>query len=270
MDYEKINIKFTIQKDEPIDIKALADALLALNNSIDEYIYLTQGASGIKTTLKSVEKGSDIFNLLVCGSLMFNELLPSINAYFEFFNNIKNISKKSVDEIKNDKLLTKNTLENIEKIVNLAEQKDLNLSLVYNDYKDCVIINQENKEFFKQGIDTAKKIKNYEDKELRHFENVLIKMKEVKESERIVRDKAICDDIVQGKAISAEIVDKEAKELINKNPFDNYYLVDLSVHKIDGFIKLYRITKLHNIIPKDKKEVQWQHKKLRIFVKVKI
>lgn len=87
---ENVNIRFTIQKDNPIDIKTLSNALLALNNSIDEYIYITQGTSGIKTTLKSVEKGSDVFNLVVCGTLMFGELLSNINAYFEFFNNIKN------------------------------------------------------------------------------------------------------------------------------------------------------------------------------------
>lgn len=251
---ENVNIRFTIQKDNPIDIKTLSNALLALNNSIDEYIYITQGTSGIKTTLKSVEKGSDVFNLVVCGALMFGELLPNINAYFEFFNNIKNIGKKSVEEIKKDKTLTKSNLDNLESILALAEQKDLNLSITYNDYKDCVIVNQENKDAYKQGIATAKQIKNYEDKEQKHFQNVLIRMKEVKDSERIVKDKAICDDIVPNKAISMEIVDKEAKELINKNPFDNYYLVDLSVHKIDGLVKLYRITALHSIIPKDTKE----------------
>ncbi|KEA46551.1 hypothetical protein CR66_01550 [Campylobacter mucosalis] len=77
-------------------------------------------------------------------------------------------------------------------------------------------------------------------------------MKEVKDSERIVKDKAICDDIIPGKAVSTEIVDKDAKELINKNPFDNYYLVNLSVHKANGVVKLYRITALHSIIPKTK------------------
>lgn len=220
---ENVNIRFATQKDNPIDIKTLSNALLALNNSIDEYICITQGTSGIKTTLKSVEKGSDVFNLVICGALMFGELLPNINAYFEFFNNIKNIGKKSVDEIKDDKLLTKNDLENLESILlALTEQKDLSVSIIYNDYKECVIINQENKDAYKQDIATAKQIKNYEDKEQKHFQNVLIRMKEVKDSERIVKDKAICDDIIPNKAISTEIVDKEAKELINKNPFNNY------------------------------------------------
>lgn len=251
---ENVDIKLIIQKDEPIELKALSSAFLALESSIDEYAYITQGASEIKTTLKSVEKGSDVFSLVISGALMFGELLACVNTYFEFFSNIKNIDKKSIEDIKNDPLLTKTSLDNIEKIINLAEQKGTSITLNYNEFKDCLIINQENKNLYKQGIATARQIRNYEDKEQRHFQNVLIRMKEVKDSERIVKDKAICDDIVINKAISTEIVDKEAKELINKNPFDNYYLVDLSVHKIDGVVKLYRITALHSIIPKDRKE----------------
>ncbi len=184
--------------------------------------------------------------------VMFGEALPMINAYFEFFNNLKNIGKRSVDNIKEDKFLTKSSLDDAENIVNLAGQSGVSVMINYNNYKDCIIINQENKAAYKHGIATARQIKDFDNMQRHEFKNVLVNMKEVKDSERIVKDKAVCDDVMPGKAVWTEIIDREAKELINKNPFDNYYLVDLSVHKMDGVIKLYRITALHSIIPKEK------------------
>ncbi|QKF62944.1 hypothetical protein CMCT_0805 [Campylobacter mucosalis] len=249
---EQIPIKVTIERDQPLDIATFSKALLSLNNAVDEYVSLSSGTSGIKATLNGVEKGSDIIYILITGAVMFDTLLPTINGYFEFFNNIKNIGKKSVDDIKEDRFLTSTALDDMENIINLANQSGVSVTINYNNYKDCMIINQENKESYAKGVATARQIKDFESKEQRYFENVLIRMKEVKDSERIVKDKAICDDIIPGKAVSTEIVDKDAKELINKNPFDNYYLVNLSVHKANGVVKLYRITALHSIIPKTK------------------
>ncbi|WP_298789062.1 hypothetical protein [uncultured Campylobacter sp.] len=249
---ENIPIRLKIDKDSPLGLIELSKALLSLNNSIDEYVATSCGTSGTKTTLQSVEKGSDVFNMVIVLVVMFGEALPMINAYFEFFNNLKNIGKRSVDNIKEDKFLTKSSLDDAENIVNLAGQSGVSVMINYNNYKDCIIINQENKAAYKHGIATARQIKDFDNMQRHEFKNVLVNMKEVKDSERIVKDKAVCDDVMPGKAVWTEIIDREAKELINKNPFDNYYLVDLSVHKMDGVIKLYRITALHSIIPKEK------------------
>lgn len=252
---ENIQIKFRIEKDNPLDITTLATALLSFNNSIDEFVATQTGVSGARTTLQSVEKGSDIFNMVIfaaSGVLAIGEFLPTINAYFEFFGNIKNMGKKSVDDIIQDPLLTPTSLQNLENVVKLADKDRVSVEITSPVFNHCIFINQDNKEAYKQGIATARQIKDFENKEQKYFENVLIRMKEVKDSDRIVKDKAVCDDILPGRAVSAEIVDKEAKELINKNPFDNYYLVDLTVHKMSGAVKLYRITALHSIIPKGK------------------
>ena len=95
---ENIQIKFRIEKDNPLDITTLATALLSFNNSIDEFVATQTGVSGARATLQSVEKGSDIFNMVIfaaSGALAIGEFLPTINAYFEFFGNIKNMGKKA-------------------------------------------------------------------------------------------------------------------------------------------------------------------------------
>jgi hypothetical protein len=57
--------------------------------------------------------------------------------------------------------------------------------------------------------------------------------------------------IVLKKAIATVIEDKKAKKIILDDPYSNYFLVDLEVNRIGGEPKLYRVTKLHEVIPKE-------------------
>jgi hypothetical protein len=52
--------------------------------------------------------------------------------------------------------------------------------------------------------------------------------------------------------VPTEVINHSDKELINKNHFDNYYLVDLLAFSVEGNVKFYQVTKLHSIIPKEK------------------
>lgn len=249
---QKEPIRLTIKKDDPLDIITLSKALYSLNASIKEYLAKKESFTDLSISLDGVEKGSDVFNLVIVGVGMFSSLIVGLNSYFDFFNNIKNIGKKSVDDIKNDEFLTKTALDDMENIVNLSENRDVIIN--YNNYESCVIINQENKNSYLEGIKIARQIKGVEILEKKDFNKVLIKIQTIKDSDKVVQDRAICDEILPKKIMPTEIINKEAKELIKKSPFDNYFLVDLSVKKIDGNIKLYIVTKLHNIIPKEQKE----------------
>lgn len=248
---EEIKIQLRIEKNHPLSSKKLAEAILSMDSLLNDFCS-KNGSGETELKLENVEKGSDILNFFLFaanGVIPFaKETFEAVNACFDFVNNIKNIKNKSVDEIQNDKMLTKTSLNDIETLTKLAEN---GVSVTINNYEKCIIVDEKTKPLFEQGIATARKIKNFDAVEQKDFYNVLIKMKEVKDSDRIVKDKAVCDEILPNKSVSAEIIDYEAKELINKNPFDNYYLVDLSVNRIDGVIKLYRIHTLHKIIPKE-------------------
>lgn len=239
---EKIPIRLKIDKDSPLDLTELSRALLSLNNSIDEYVATSCGTSGAKTTLESVEKGSDIFNMAVVAAVMFGEALPMINAYFEFFSNIKNIGKRSVDEIKGDKFLTETSLDDIENIVNLASQSGVSLAINYNNYKDCVIINQENKNAYKQGIATVRQIKDFENKEVvkKTFNKMSITLYQTTNTDKKVKFRAYCYEL-SDRAIPILIDDENLKTEILENPYNYRFVCDIEIYKdANGKISLYR------------------------------
>lgn len=239
---EKIPVKLTINKDEPLELTALSRALLSLNDAINEYAAISCGTDGVKTTLQSVEKGSDIFYLVVTGAIMFDQLLPTINAYFDFFNNVKNIGKRSVDDIKEDKFLTRTSLDNIENIINLAGQSGVSVTINYNDYKDCMIINQENKDAYKQGIATARQIKAFENKEAvkKVFEKMSITLYQTTNTDKKVKFRAYCYEL-SDRAIPILIDDEKLKAEILENPYSYRFVCDLEIHKDEkGKISLYR------------------------------
>lgn len=239
---EEIPIRLKIDKDSPLGLTELSRALLSLNNSIDEYVATSCGTSGTKTTLQSVEKGSDVFNMVIVLAVMFGEALPTINAYFEFFNNLKNIGKRSVDEIKEDKFLTRTSLDDAENIVNLASQSGVSVTINYNDYKDCVIINQENQNAYRQGIATARQIKAFENKEAvkKVFEKMSITLYQTTNTDKKVKFRAYCYEL-SDRAIPILIDDEKLKAEILENPYNYRFVCDLEIHKDEnGKISLYR------------------------------
>lgn len=239
---EQIPIKVTIERDQPLDIATFSKALLSLNNAVDEYVSLSSGTSGIKATLNGVEKGSDIIYILITGAVMFNMLLPTINGYFEFFNNIKNIGKKSVDEIKDDKFLTPTAINDMENIVNLANQSGVSVTINYNNFNDCIVINQENKEAYRQGIATVRQIRDFDNKEAvkKVFEKMSITLYQTTNTDKKVKFKAYCYEL-SNKAIPILIDDEALKAEILENPYSYRFVCDIEIHKDEkGKISLYR------------------------------
>lgn len=242
---EQVPIRIRIEKDEPIEIAVLCKALLSLNNSIEEFISIQTGVSKVKTTLQSVEKGSDIFNLYihaVSGVLAISEFLPTVNAYFDFFNNIKNINKKSIDDIREDRFLTTTAMQNLENIIDLAGTSGAKLEITGSTFNNCIFINANNKEIFKKGIETARKIRDEECKEQvkKVFEKMSITLYQTTNTDKKVKFKAYCYEL-SDKAIPILIDDDMLKLEILDNPYSYRFVCDLEIHKdAKGKISLYR------------------------------
>ncbi|CAD7288260.1 hypothetical protein [Campylobacter suis] len=242
---DKISIKLRIEKDSPLELTALANALLSLNNSIDEFVSKQTGITGTKTTLQSVEKGSDVFNMVVFGvggALAIGEFLPTINAYFEFFSNIKNIGKRSVDEIKQDPFLTPNMLLHLENIINLTDKEKVSLELTSPVFNNCIFINQDNKESYKQGLNTARQIRDDQNKEQvkKVFDKMSITLYQTTNTDKNVKFKAFCYEL-SDKAIPILIDDEILKTEILENPYNYRFICDIEIHKdAKGKIGLYR------------------------------
>lgn len=142
-------------------------------------------------------------------------------------------------------------------IINLCIEKCSLVSTVvinqntYNiSHADNVIfsINADDAKKISQNAEIIAKIEQSE--QSKAYQNVLIDFKAVKDSKQIVKDKAICEAVVK-RAVPTEVINHSDKELINKNPFDNYYLVDLLAFSVEGNVKFYQVTKLHSIMPKE-------------------
>ena len=99
-------IKLTITRDENISIKDLSLVLTSFDSLLKDYLIKNSGSADVELKLKGVDKGSDIFfmEVLVAASLIpIDSYISSINELFEFIRNLKDIFKKPVEEIKEDK-----------------------------------------------------------------------------------------------------------------------------------------------------------------------
>lgn len=252
---ENLNLNIKIEKAQPLDIVKLSQAFISLNDLVKEYVKQDIGADDTIIRLENVKEGSDIFELVVIGASLFPvaDYINSINAFFDFFKNLKSINAKSVDEIKSNEFLSKANTKRIKDVLNIA-QKDTNTSFSISFNNCSFSITADNVGSYTDGVKTIEKIKDFDNDVKSFYENVLIRMQMVKDSPKVVKDKAYCDEILKGYAVSCEVTDPEAKKEILNDPFNNYFLVDLHTHTIDGKIRLYRVIKLHSIIPKDKDE----------------
>ncbi|MDR1461457.1 MAG: hypothetical protein LBI78_07420 [Campylobacteraceae bacterium] len=253
---EENEIKLTITRDNNISIKDLSLALTSFDSLLKDYLTKNSGSADVQLNLKGVEKGSDIFfmEVVVAASLIpIGSYIDSVNGLFEFIRNLKDIFKKPVEEIKEDKFLTKTNVEKINNIIEVVENNQ-GASFQFNTNCQVININPTNIKQFKEAITLIGKIKEYDKEEKIFYENVLIQMQTVKDSKKVVKDAAYCYEIVPHQAIPTEISDVEAKREILNDPFNNYFLVDLYVNRMDGKVKLYRVVKLHNIVPKDSNE----------------
>lgn len=253
-------LKLIIQKDEPLELDALAKALMSLNSALNEYTCTQTGYDGIKISLERVEKGSNVFVLAVGATAAFLEFekpLNIINGFFELVKNIKDIGKKSINDIKEDKALTPSFTNDLENIINLAEQKGTSVTINYNHYKDCLIINQENKDDYKEGIRNIKRIKqDQNEKSVKLiYEKMNVSFYQTTNTAKKVNFKAFCYEL-SPKAIPTLVDDAALKAEILADPYGFSFICDLEVYKnIEGKITSYRAFNFIDKLEKDEKEL---------------
>lgn len=231
---KEIIITLKIEKQKPMQLQNLSNAILSLNESLNNFITQDKGMGNVELQLKSVEKGSDIFNFLVFVNSLLppNELINAINNYFNFFISLKSlIIDKTAKEIQTIKYINKKTLKNIENIINL-----------HNPNADALIFNNINKQVinidaitypaYKENINTIANIKGYkEKKEIKIiFENMLIEFYQTTNTEKDLKHKAYCYNL-DNKPKDIIITDKTLKAEMLQNPYNYKFLVDLEIYK---------------------------------------
>lgn len=257
---EKVNFEIRLVHNEPVDLIQMANSLISLQNIVSSHIGKEFGIKDSKILLKGVKEGSDIYQLALdfgMGVLPFIDGVNTINETISHIKSYLNIDKKTFGEIKDNRHYNTVNSDNIKNFVAPVITNDNNskieIKIEGNNNAPILIINTDEAKKIAENADYIKKIISNEqieeNSEKKLFEKVLIKMYKATDSVKQIKDSAYCDDIVKGKAIATLFENAEDKKEVLGNPFSNLFLVDIEIVKSNDEVKLYRVLKLHNIVP---------------------
>lgn len=225
-------ISFKVEKNQSIDIRALLLVLNAFSQATSQYIK-HQSGEYVRLELQSVEKGSDIFNLVLVGGGLFlasGEIVKVINDYLNLFLSLKHIKEASVQSIKDDTLLSREFVENLDCVATFINNKDISQVTISREQKS-IILNKENTKSIKESLEIIKDIKGYKSPPIqRIYENMIIEFYQTTNTQKDIKDKAFCYEITD-KPIPTLITDENLKKIVLDNPYSYRFLVDLEVYK---------------------------------------
>jgi hypothetical protein len=249
-------LTFSINTDEPISIKDLADSLIAFS---DEYVNSAKLKDGM-VQITEVRKGSYIFDAIM---VVRDHILPMVeNAQItiEFLENINKLKKFFLpsDEPKDDYLPTKQDSENIKNILqpiyNITNNGTMTINLTSNlnstdgfsaTASEAKTIKENANRYIKQ-LDMQKQ----DEEETNDFTNKLIYFVQTRINSKDKGQKAICEEIAKNE-MQTTFANEQIQNEIMDNPYHFAFFVDIKVHRIKGEIKVYEITHMHQKIERD-------------------
>lgn len=257
MDDLKIDVR--LRHDEPVDLVDMANALISISTLAKERIGKEHGITDTKIMLNGVKEGCDIYELTFVFGAHILPLIENFNtvaSFTEFIGKYIKLGGKTLDEIEHDDELTPRSAALVENIVKPIEHGNSMHVEVHGDgnHVNIFTITTDDANTIRENADLVRRISggnSEDDVERTEYQRVLIEMHATTNSERKVRDKAYCDDILKGKAVATIIQSPDDKKTIIDDPYNNYFLVDILVNRVDGVARLYTVTKLHQVIPKD-------------------
>lgn len=236
-------INFSIHKTKSLDIKKLFLCLNAFNQAMNEYIYKTTGEN-IKLELQSVEKGSDIFNLIIIGGGLFlasGGVIKAVNQWLDFIIKIKDIkSKDTIESIKNNPIYSKTFIQNLGYINKFIIDENIEKISIKNN-KNIIFITDKDASIFIENLIIINNIKGYSTEPAqRIYENMMLEFYQTTNTDKDIKHKAFCYEI-SDKPIPTLITDETLKQIVLDNPYNYRFLVDLEVYKnTDDKILNYR------------------------------
>ena len=259
---ENVNFEIRLVHSEPVDLIEMANSLISLQNIVSSHIGKEYGLKDSKILLNGVKEGSDIYQLALFFGMNVLPFADGINTISETIKHIKsylNIDKKTIEEIRDNRHYNNVNCDNIKNfiapVVNNDDNSKIEIKIEGDVNAPIVVFNHSDAKKIFENADYVKKIvsntESIKEEENRFFEKVLIKMYQMKDTDKRIQDSSYCDSIVKGKAIPTIIENIEDKKDILVNAFNSLFLVDIEVVKADDQIKLYRVLKLHNIVPLD-------------------
>lgn len=248
-------LTYKINTNQPIDIKELAESLIAIQSMYSKSI-ISNDAS-IK--ISEVRKGSYEFDIIVLGLGLTLPYIENFNSAVEFIKNLRNC----FNFFKNDKFDTKNydvpisiddaknTNKIIQPIINIGDSSIVIVQNGCSNPSECFsILNKEATEVKKnicryienRERETKEELQTYKD-----FQNILVEFTQTRTDDKR-GNKLLCKNIYS-KELNAEFASDYLKKQIleEHNPHMHLYTVDLRIVYENNIPKICKITSIKDI-----------------------
>lgn len=250
-------LTFSINTDEPINIKDLANSLVSFS---DEYLKSARiKDSSIQVT--EVRKGSYIFDVIMVAKEHILPMVENAEMTIEFLDKLNKIKKffLSLTEVTDDYSPTKQDSENIKNmlqpIYNITNHGTMTVNLTTNNNHldgfsvtapEAKLIRENATKYIKQL-----EMKKEDEEEINFFSNKLIYFVQTRLNSKDKGQKSICDEISENE-MATTFANNEIQNEIMDNPYHYAFFVDIKIHRIKGEIKVYEITNMHQKIENDR------------------
>ncbi|EAK6709407.1 hypothetical protein C1V29_06540, partial [Campylobacter coli] len=193
-------LTYKIDTEQPIDIKELAESLIAIQNMYRKSIISNEASIKIS----EVRKGSYEFDIVVLGLGLSLPYIENFNSAIEFIKNLKDCYKffkenkfdNNVDKINIDD--AKNTNKIIQPIISIGGNSTVIIQNGYSDPSECFSV------VSKEAVEVQKNIYSYiENKErktkeelqtYKYFQNILVEFTQTRTDDKR-GNKLLCKNI---------------------------------------------------------------------------
>lgn len=244
-------LTYKIDTNQPIDIKELAESLLAIQNMYSKSI-ISNDAS-IK--ISEVRKGSYEFDFIVFGLGLTLPYIENLNATIEFIKNLKycfDFFKNDKIDANDDKQINIDDAQNTSKIIQPIIHMGNNCSVTINNNSNIYFsattkeAEQVQKNIYKYIEDKKRQAKQelHTDK---YCNNITVEFTQTRTDDKR-GNKLLCKSIY-AKELNVEFANDYLKRQIleEHNPHMHLYNVDLQVIYENNVPKTYKIVSINNI-----------------------
>ncbi|MBZ7954979.1 hypothetical protein [Campylobacter molothri] len=245
-------LTYKIDTEQPIDIKELAESLIAIQNMYRKSII----GNDASIKISEVRKGSYEFDIVV-GLGLTLPYIENFNSAIEFIKNLKNCYSffkdnkfdNNANQINIDD--AKNTNKIIQPIISIGNNSTVIIQNGYGDLSECFSVISE------EAAEVQKNIYNYiENKErktkeelqtYKYFQNILVEFTQTRTDDKR-GNKLLCKNI-HNKELNVEFSSDYLKKQIleEHNPHLHLYNVDLQVIYENNVPKIYKIISIKDI-----------------------
>ncbi|ECP5270834.1 hypothetical protein FT840_03105 [Campylobacter lari] len=251
-------LTYKIDTEQPIDIKELAESLIAIQNMYMKNIFNNE----ISIQLNEIRKGSYEFDFVVQGLAFALPFIENCNSAVEFIRNFKTIFSyfKNYTNETDKNIISSEDAANfnttLKPIINInGDNPIINFYTINNNTKEEISVSKDD------AISISNNIDNFINSRLNN-KNMEIIVKNEMFKDKLVElvqtridnkkgNKLLCKDIYK-KEVDVDFANEYLKKQIleNNNPHLHIYKIDLEVNYENSVPKTYKIFSIKDIFNK--------------------